>query len=36
VSAKLRRQAEDASAWRDKCLRYFQAFSGRAVAVPTR
>jgi alpha-glucuronidase len=27
VAAKLRRQAEDAAAWRDKCLRYFQGFS---------
>jgi alpha-glucuronidase len=27
VAAKLRRQAEDAAAWRDKCLRYFQQFS---------
>jgi alpha-glucuronidase len=27
VLAKLRRQAEDAAAWSDKCLRYFQAFS---------
>jgi alpha-glucuronidase len=27
VLAKLRRQTEDAAAWRDKCLRYFQAFS---------
>jgi alpha-glucuronidase len=29
VAAKLRRQAEDAAAWRDKCLRYFQSFSKR-------
>jgi alpha-glucuronidase len=27
VLARLRRQTEDAAAWRDKCLRYFQAFS---------
>ena len=27
VAAKLRRQSEDAATWRDKCLRYFQAFS---------
>ena len=27
--AKLRQQAEDAAAWRDKCLRYFQTFSQR-------
>ena len=29
VLAKLHRQAEDAAAWRDKCLRYFQTFSKR-------
>jgi alpha-glucuronidase len=29
VAAKLRQQAEDAAAWRDKCLRYFQTFSQR-------
>jgi alpha-glucuronidase len=34
VSAKLRRQAEDASLWRDKCLRYFQAFSGGPITPP--
>jgi alpha-glucuronidase len=28
VLAKLHRQREDAAAWRDKCLRYFQTFSG--------
>jgi alpha-glucuronidase len=27
VLARLRRQTEDAARWRDKCLRYFQAFS---------
>ncbi len=27
VAAKVRRQAADAAAWRDECLRYFQAFS---------
>ena len=27
VLARLRRQSEDAAAWRDKCLRYFHAFS---------
>jgi alpha-glucuronidase len=32
VAAKLRRQVEDAAAWRDKCLRYFQQFSGRPIA----
>mgnify|MGYP003424810733 CR=1 FL=1 len=29
VLEKLRRQAADAAAWRDKNLRYFQQFSGR-------
>jgi alpha-glucuronidase len=29
VLAKLRRQATEAAAWRDKCLRYFQTFSKR-------
>jgi alpha-glucuronidase len=29
VAAKLRQQAADALAWREKCLRYFQTFSGR-------
>jgi alpha-glucuronidase len=29
VRAKLRRQAEDAASWSDKCLRYFQSFSRR-------
>jgi len=29
VLAKLRAQAADAEAWRAKCLRYFQQFSGR-------
>ncbi|MPZ16923.1 MAG: hypothetical protein GEV06_03240 [Luteitalea sp.] len=28
---KLRRQVEDAAAWRDKCLRYFQRFSRQSV-----
>ena len=32
VLAKLRRQADDAAAWRDKCLKYFQSFSGRALS----
>jgi alpha-glucuronidase len=27
VAIKMRRQAHDAAAWRDKCLRYFQQFS---------
>jgi alpha-glucuronidase len=31
VLGKLHRQAEDAAAWRDKCLRYFQQFSGKAL-----
>ena len=29
VLGKLRRQAADAAGWRDKCLRYFQQYSGR-------
>ena len=29
VARKLRQQAQDAAAWRDKCLRYFQQFSKR-------
>ena len=28
VLVKLQRQADDAAAWRDKCLKYFQQFSG--------
>jgi len=32
VLARLRRQAADAAAWRDKCLRYFQTFSRRPIA----
>jgi alpha-glucuronidase len=36
VAAKLRRQAADAAAWRDKCLRYFQQFSkGKLPGAPT-
>ena len=31
VAAKLRVQAEDAAAWRDKCLQYFQTFSGSPI-----
>jgi alpha-glucuronidase len=31
VAAKLRVQAQDAAAWRDKCLQYFQTFSGRPI-----
>jgi alpha-glucuronidase len=29
VAARLRQQADEAAAWRDKCLRYFQQFSNR-------
>jgi len=29
VLARLKRQAADAAAWRDKCLRYFQTLSQR-------
>lgn len=29
VLAKLRRQSDDAAAWRDKCVRYFEAARGR-------
>jgi alpha-glucuronidase len=31
VAEKLRRQALDAAAWREKCLRYFQQFSRRPI-----
>jgi alpha-glucuronidase len=31
VLLKLRRQAADAAAWRDHCLRYFQQFSQRPI-----
>jgi alpha-glucuronidase len=34
VGARLRRQAADAAAWRDKCLGYFQRFSRRPVSDP--
>ena len=34
VAAKLRRQAEDAGAWRDTCLRYFQQFSRLELPTP--
>jgi alpha-glucuronidase len=34
VAGKLRTQAEEAAAWRDKCLRYFQQFSGRPLSTP--
>jgi alpha-glucuronidase len=29
VARKLQKQVEDAAAWRDKCLKYFQQFSGK-------
>jgi alpha-glucuronidase len=32
VAAKLRQQSDDAAAWRDKCLRYFQQFSKRPMS----
>ena len=32
VLGKLTRQADDAAAWRDKCLRYFQTLSQRPLA----
>ena len=35
VRAKLRIQTADAAAWRDKCLRYFAQFSGRALPAIT-
>jgi alpha-glucuronidase len=35
VLARLRRPAVDAAQWRDKCLRYFQAFSQRPLAPPS-
>src|SRR5262249_15694806 len=35
VAAKLQRQAADAAAWRDKCLRYFEGFSRRPLALPS-
>lgn len=34
VSAKLSRQAEDAAAWRDKCVSYFQGVNGRPLPKP--
>jgi alpha-glucuronidase len=34
VAARLRRQAEEAGAWRDKCLAYFQKFSGLPITAP--
>ena len=36
VLAKLRAQAADAAAWRDKCLRYFQQFSGGPMTEASR
>jgi len=34
VLARLRQQAADAAAWRDKCLAYFQQFSRRPLVAP--
>ncbi len=34
VSGKLRQQVMDATQWRDKCLRYFQQFSGKSLPAP--
>lgn len=36
VAARLRRQTEDAAAWRDLCLRYFQQFSRRPLPPAVR
>jgi alpha-glucuronidase len=36
VAAKLRQQASDAAAWRDKCLTYFAQFSKQPVSAPGR
>ena len=36
VLAKLQRQADDAAAWRDKCLKYFQQFSGGPLSIDGR
>ena len=36
VLAKLQRQTEDAAGWRDKCLRYFQAFSKGSLTAADR
>ena len=36
VRAKLQRQADDAAAWRDKCLKYFQQFSGGPIPIDGR
>jgi alpha-glucuronidase len=33
VLSKLRQQATDAAAWRDKCLLYFQQFSQRPLTI---
>ena len=33
VLAKLHRQADDAAAWRDKCLKYFQQFSKQPLSI---
>ena len=34
VSAKMSRQSEDAAAWRDKCVSYFQGVNGRPLPRP--
>ena len=36
VAARLRKQVEDAAAWRDKCLRYFQTFSQRPIPTSSK
>jgi alpha-glucuronidase len=35
VALKLHQQTADAAAWSDKCLRYFQTFSGRPIDAPS-
>ena len=32
VLSKLKQQADDAAAWRDHCLKYFQQFSQRSIS----
>jgi alpha-glucuronidase len=36
VAHRLRKQVEDAAAWRDKCLKYFQQFSGKPLSDSSR
>jgi len=36
IAARLRQQAGDAAAWRDKCLAYFARFAKQPVTVPAR